>query len=49
MRLPGSRLAVALADVTDPVRLAQVGEWIVECETAAELLARLADTPHRSR
>ncbi len=44
----GEQLAVALADVTDPVRLAQVGEWIIECGTVAEFLARLADTPHRS-
>ena len=45
----GEQLAVALADVTDPVRLAQVGEWIIECGTVAEFLARLADTPRRSR
>ena len=43
------RLAAALADVTDPGRLAQVGEWIIECGTAAELFARLADTPRRSQ
>ena len=47
-RLPGSSLPSRLADVTDPVRLAQVGEWIIECGTVAEFLARLADTPHRS-
>ena len=35
------RLAEALADITDPDRLTQVGDWI-ECETAAELLARVA-------
>ena len=44
----GGSLAAALADVTDPGRLAQVGEWIIECGTAAELFARLADTPRRS-
>ena len=43
----GQQLADALADVTDPGRLAQVGEWIIECGTAAELFARLADTPRR--
>ena len=37
------RLAVALAGVTDPDRLAQVGDWIIECATAAELLARVGD------
>ncbi len=38
----GQQLAAALADVTDAGRLAQVGEWIIECGTAAELFARLA-------
>ena len=45
----GRQLAAALAEVTDPGRLAQVGEWIIECGTAAELFARLADTPRRSQ
>ena len=45
----GRQLAAALADVTDPDRLAQVGEWIIECGTATELFARLADTPRRSQ
>ncbi len=45
----GQQLAAALADVTDPGSLAQVGEWIIECGTAAELFARLADTPRRSQ
>ncbi len=39
----------ALAEVTDPERLAQVGDWIIECGTAAELFARLADTPRRNQ
>ena len=34
-------LAAALADVTDPDRLARVGDWIIECATASELLARI--------
>ncbi len=34
-------LAAALAGVTDPDRLARVGEWIIECDTASELLARV--------
>ena len=37
------RLAAALAGVTDPDRLALVGDWIIECATAAELLARVGD------
>ena len=34
-------LAAALADVTDPDRLARVGDWIIECATGSELLARV--------
>ena len=34
-------LAAALAGVTDPERLAQVGDWIIECATASDLLARV--------
>ena len=45
----GQQLAAALAEMTDPGRLAQVGDWIIECGTAAELFARLADTPRRSQ
>ena len=32
-------LAAALAGVTDPDRLARVGDWIIECASASELLA----------
>ena len=34
-------LAAALAGVTGPDRLARVGDWIIECATASELLARV--------
>ncbi len=34
-------LAAALAGVTDPERLARVGDWIIECATGSELLARV--------
>ena len=37
------RLAAALGDAADPDRLAQVGDWIIECGTAADLLARVLD------
>ncbi len=37
------QLADALAGVSDPARLAQVGEWIIECETAADLMARVLE------
>ena len=39
----GERLAAALAGVADPDRLEQAGDWIIECETAAELFARIQD------
>ena len=38
----GERLSAALAEVADPDRLAEVGDWIIECGTAAELLTRVA-------
>ena len=42
------RLAAALAGVDDPRRLAEVGDWIIECATAAELIARVGgDGPAR--
>ena len=36
------RLAAALAEATDAERLAEVGDWIIECGTADELLDRVA-------
>ena len=41
------RLAAALTGVGDPARLAQIGDWIIECPTAADLLARVAGTSRR--
>ena len=35
-----ARLAGLLDRLTDPERLAEVGEWIIECGTEAELLDR---------
>ena len=34
-------LAAALAGVTDAERLGRVGDWIIECATASDLLARV--------
>ena len=34
------RLGAALERVADPGRLAQVGGWIIECETTDDLFAR---------
>ena len=36
------RLSAALAEVGDADRLADVGDWIIECGTADELLDRVA-------
>ena len=35
------RLAGRLAEVADPERTAEVGEWLLECESGEELLARV--------
>ena len=35
------RLATVLAEVTHADRLAETGEWIVDCATTAEFLARM--------
>ncbi len=34
------RLSSVLAEITDPERLAEVGDWLVRCETADGFLAR---------
>ena len=34
------RLAALIRGVTDPDRLAEVGDWIIDCGTEAEFLAR---------
>ncbi|MYH31986.1 MAG: hypothetical protein F4018_03955 [Acidobacteria bacterium] len=36
-----NRLATAIADVSDPERLSEVGEWIIDCSTGNELLERV--------
>ena len=38
------RLAARKFDDDAPERLAQVGDWIIECGTAAELFARVTET-----
>ena len=38
------RLSGLLDGVTDPERLTEIGEWIIECETGAELLDRAGNT-----
>ena len=41
-----ARLGDLLASVADPERLAEVGDWLVRCDTAAEFLARVdSDAP----
>ena len=41
-RETADRLAEQLAKIPDPERLGEVGEWLLECETEEELLARVA-------
>ncbi len=36
-----ARLAEVLASIADPERLAEIGDWLVRCDTAAGFLARL--------
>ena len=35
------RLAGRLAEISDPERAVEVGEWLLECESGEELLARV--------
>ena len=39
--IAADELAAALAGVADPERLGRVGDWIIECATASDLLARV--------
>ena len=36
------RLAERLTEISDPERLGEVGEWLLECDSGEELLARVA-------
>ena len=40
-----ARLADLLAPIADPERLADVGDWLVRCETAAAFFARFDPAP----
>ena len=40
-----TRLADLLAPIADPERLAEVGDWLVRCDTAAEFFARFPASP----
>ena len=39
------RLAALLAPITDTERLAEVGDWLVQCDTGADFLARVGAAP----
>ena len=41
----GERLAGVLAQVGDTGRLAQVGDWIIDCTTGESLIARFGNGP----
>lgn len=36
-----SRLSAVIEGVTEPDRLAEVGDWVIDCDTEAEFLAHL--------
>lgn len=36
-----ARLTEVVGPITHPGRLAEIGEWLVRCDTAAEFLARV--------
>ena len=42
------RVSGMLAGIADPERLAEVGEWLVRCDTAEAFLARVAAMPTES-
>ena len=42
------RLSGVLNGLADPERLAEIGEWIIECETSAELLGRAGNISQAS-
>ena len=44
----GERLSGLLGRLTDPERLAEVGDWVIECGTGAELLDRAKRLPRLS-
>ena len=39
------RLAELLAPITDAERLADIGDWLVQCDTGADFLARMGAAP----
>ena len=39
------RLAELLAPITDAERLADIGDWLVQCDTGANFLARVGAAP----
>ena len=41
--IAAERLVAKLEGVEDADRLAQVGDWIIECETSDDLFARFED------
>ena len=36
-----ARLVEVVGPITEPERLAEIGEWLVRCDTSAEFLARV--------
>ena len=42
----GERVSALIEHIRDPHQLARVGGWLIECESASDLLARLERLPH---
>ncbi len=43
------RLAPVLAPIADPNRIAEIGDWLVRCDTGTQFLARIADPASADR
>ena len=45
-RPEGERVSALIDHIRDPDQLARIGEWLIECETASALLARVKRLPN---
>ena len=45
-RPEGERVSALIERIRDPDQLARIGEWLIECETASDLLARVERLPN---
>ena len=45
-RPEGEQVSALIERIRDPDQLARIGEWLIECETASALLARVERLPN---